>query len=613
MNFKDLRDFLDYLEQRGELKRITHPIDPHYEMTEISDRTLRAKGPALLFENPLGYDFPVLTNLFGTPERVAMGMGRQQVQELRDVGQWLAYLKEPEPPRGLKELIEKLPVFKQVLNMPVKRLRRAPCQEIVWQGDTVDLDKIPVMSCWPDDVAPLLTWGLTITRGPHKKRQNLGIYRQQKIARNKVIMRWLAHRGGALDLRDWMEKHPGEPFPVSVAFGADPATILGAVTPVPDTLSEYAFAGLLRGSRTEVVKSISNDLEVPASAEIVLEGYIDPNEFADEGPYGDHTGYYNEVERHHVFTVTHVTMRNKPIYHSTYTGRPPDEPAVLGVALNEVFVPILQKQFPEIADFYLPPEGCSYRMAIVTLKKQYPGHAKRVMLGVWSFLRQFMYTKFVIVCDEQVNARDWPQVIAAMVNHMSPLRDTLFIEHTPIDSLDFASPVVGLGSKIGLDATVKWPAELVLSNYDQSDKTTELSLEALKACLSDEADVLDVALPEAANGKLVLLLINKQEAGQAQQLLQRVVDKLNGDSPLKFVILCDDDVNIHDWNDVIWAMTTRMDPARDSLRIVGQDLICFDATNKLPDEVEREWGTPIRKDPKLVAKIDSLWDELGIV
>ncbi|HDI3181628.1 4-hydroxy-3-polyprenylbenzoate decarboxylase [Vibrio cholerae] len=613
MNFKDLRDFLDYLEQRGELKRITHPIDPHYEMTEISDRTLRAKGPALLFENPLGYDFPVLTNLFGTPERVAMGMGRQQVQELRDVGQWLAYLKEPEPPRGLKELIEKLPVFKQVLNMPVKRLRRAPCQEIVWQGDEVDLDKIPVMSCWPDDVAPLLTWGLTITRGPHKKRQNLGIYRQQKIARNKVIMRWLAHRGGALDLRDWMEKHPGEPFPVSVAFGADPATILGAVTPVPDTLSEYAFAGLLRGSRTEVVKSISNDLEVPASAEIVLEGYIDPNEFADEGPYGDHTGYYNEVERHHVFTVTHVTMRNKPIYHSTYTGRPPDEPAVLGVALNEVFVPILQKQFPEIADFYLPPEGCSYRMAIVTLKKQYPGHAKRVMLGVWSFLRQFMYTKFVIVCDEQVNARDWPQVIAAMVNHMSPLRDTLFIEHTPIDSLDFASPVVGLGSKIGLDATVKWPAELVLSNSDQSDKTTELSLEALKACLSDEAEVLDVALPEAANGKLVLLLINKQEAGQAQQLLQRVVDKLNGDSPLKFVILCDDDVNIHDWNDVIWAMTTRMDPARDSLRIVGQDLICFDATNKLPDEVEREWGTPIRKDPKLVAKIDSLWDELDIV
>ncbi|ENM5770247.1 4-hydroxy-3-polyprenylbenzoate decarboxylase [Vibrio mimicus] len=613
MNFKDLREFLDYLEQRGELKRITHPVDPHYEMTEISDRTLRAKGPALLFENPLGHEFPVLTNLFGTPERVAMGMGRQHVKELRDVGQWLAYLKEPEPPRGLKELIEKLPIFKQVLNMPVKRLRRAPCQEIVWQDDEVDLDKIPVMSCWPEDVAPLLTWGLTITRGPHKKRQNLGIYRQQKIARNKVIMRWLAHRGGALDLRDWMEKHPGEPFPVSVAFGADPATILGAVTPVPDTLSEYAFAGLLRGSRTEVVKSISNDLEVPASAEIVLEGYIDPNEFADEGPYGDHTGYYNEVERHHVFTITHVTMRNKPIYHSTYTGRPPDEPAVLGVALNEVFVPILQKQFPEIADFYLPPEGCSYRMAIVTLKKQYPGHAKRVMLGVWSFLRQFMYTKFVIVCDEQVNARDWPQVIEAMVNNMSPQRDTLFIEYTPIDSLDFASPVVGLGSKIGLDATRKWEAELSISATTNNKEQASLSLDTIKASLAGEPEIIDVALPESAHGQLVLLLINKQEAGQGQKILERVIDCLSAYHPPKFVILCDDDVNIHDWNDVIWAMTTRMDPARDSLRIANRDLLCFDATNKLPNEVQREWGTPIRKDPTLVAKIDSLWDKLGIV
>ncbi|ENM5898533.1 4-hydroxy-3-polyprenylbenzoate decarboxylase [Vibrio mimicus] len=613
MNFKDLREFLDYLEQRGELKRITHPVDPYYEMTEISDRTLRAKGPALLFENPLGHEFPVLTNLFGTPERVAMGMGRQHVKELRDVGQWLAYLKEPEPPRGLKELIEKLPIFKQVLNMPVKRLRRAPCQEIVWQGDEVDLDKIPVMSCWPEDIAPLLTWGLTITRGPHKKRQNLGIYRQQKIARNKVIMRWLAHRGGALDLRDWMDTHPGESFPVSVAFGADPATILGAVTPVPDTLSEYAFAGLLRGSRTEVVKSISNDLEVPASAEIVLEGYIDPNEFADEGPYGDHTGYYNEVERHHVFTVTHVTMRNKPIYHSTYTGRPPDEPAVLGVALNEVFVPILQKQFPEIADFYLPPEGCSYRMAIVTLKKQYPGHAKRVMLGVWSFLRQFMYTKFVIVCDEQVNARDWPQVIEAMVSNMSPQRDTLFIEHTPIDSLDFASPVVGLGSKIGLDATRKWEAELSISATTNNKEPASLSLDTIKASLAGEPEIIDVALPESAHGQLVLLLINKQEAGQGQKILERVIDCLSAYHPPKFVILCDDDVNIHDWNDVIWAMTTRMDPARDSLHIANRDLLCFDATNKLPNEVEREWGTPIRKDPTLVAKIDTLWNKLGIV
>ncbi|GAB6264434.1 4-hydroxy-3-polyprenylbenzoate decarboxylase [Photobacterium sp. R1] len=459
MKFNDLRDFIAYLEERGQLKRIKQPIDPRYEMTEICDRTLRAGGPALLFENPAGYDMPVLANLFGTAERVAMGMGREDVLELREVGKLLAYLKEPEPPKGFRDAIDKLPVFKQVLNMPAKRLSKAPCQQIVWQGDEVDLDKIPVMSCWPGDVAPLMTWGLTITRGPEKKRQNLGIYRQQKLSKNKVIMRWLAHRGGALDLREFMQAHPGEKFPVSVAFGADPATILGAVTPVPDTLSEYAFAGLLRGSKTEVVKSISNDLDVPASAEIVLEGYIDPNEYADEGPYGDHTGYYNEVERHHVFTVTHVTMRKDPIYHSTYTGRPPDEPAVLGVALNEVFVPILQKQFPEIVDFYLPPEGCSYRMAVVTMKKQYPGHAKRVMMGVWSFLRQFMYTKFVIVCDDDVNARDWNDVIWAITTRMDPARDTVMIENTPIDSLDFASPVVGLGSKMGLDATNKWEGE----------------------------------------------------------------------------------------------------------------------------------------------------------
>ncbi|MBL4831351.1 MAG: 4-hydroxy-3-polyprenylbenzoate decarboxylase [Aliivibrio sp.] len=459
MKFNDLRDFIDHLESIGQLKRITHPIDPHYEMTEISDRTLRAAGPALLFENPIGYDMPVLTNLFGTAERVAIGMGRKEVAELREVGKLLAYLKEPEPPKGFKDALDKLPVFKQVLNMPTKKLRKARCQEIVWQGDDVDLDKIPVMSCWAEDVAPLLTWGLTITRGPNKSRQNLGIYRQQKISKNKIIMRWLAHRGGALDMREWMETNPGKPFPVSVAFGADPATILAAVTPVPDTLSEYAFAGLLRGSKTEVVQSISNDLEVPASAEIVLEGYIDPQEFADEGPYGDHTGYYNEAEKHHVFTITHITMRKNPIYHSTYTGRPPDEPAVLGVALNEVFVPILQKQFPEIVDFYLPPEGCSYRMAIVTMKKQYPGHAKRVMMGVWSFLRQFMYTKFVIVCDEDVNARDWNDVIWAITTRMDPARDTVLIENTPIDSLDFASPIVGLGSKMGLDATNKWEGE----------------------------------------------------------------------------------------------------------------------------------------------------------
>ena len=459
MKYKDLRDFIRQLEAKGELVRITQPIDTDLEMTEIADRTLRAGGPALLFENPKNHDMPVLANLFGTPERVAMGMGQESVEALREVGKLLAYLKEPEPPKGLKDLWEKLPVFKQVLNMPAKVLKKAPCQEVVLTGDDVDLSKIPVQRCWPGDAAPLVTWGLSVTKGPHKKRQNLGIYRQQVIGKNKLIMRWLSHRGGALDFREWCQTHPGEPYPVSVALGADPATILGAVTPVPDTLSEYAFAGLLRGDKTEVVKSISNDLQVPASAEIVLEGYIAQDETAPEGPYGDHTGYYNEVDDFPVFTVTHITHRKDPIYHSTYTGRPPDEPAILGVALNEVFVPILQKQFPEIVDFYLPPEGCSYRMAVVTMKKQYPGHAKRVMMGVWSFLRQFMYTKFVIVCDDGVNARDWNDVIWAITTRMDPARDTVMIENTPIDYLDFASPVSGLGSKMGMDATNKMPGE----------------------------------------------------------------------------------------------------------------------------------------------------------
>ena len=459
MKYKDLRDFISQLEKRGELKRISQQVDPYLEMTEICDRTLRAQGPALLFENPKGYSVPVLANLFGTPQRVAMGMGKDSVEALREVGKLLAFLKEPEPPKGFKDAWEKLPIFKQVMNMSPNVVKKAPCQKHIIEGDDIDLDKLPIQTCWPGDAGPLITWALVITKGPNKDRQNLGIYRQQVIGKNKVIMRWLAHRGGALDYREWCEKHPGEPFPVAVALGADPATILGAVTPIPDNLSEYAFAGLLRGDKTDVVKCIGSDLQVPASAEYVLEGVIHPGEEADEGPFGDHTGYYNEVDRFPVFTIERITHRDDPIYHSTYTGRPPDEPAVLGVALNEVFVPILQKQFPEIVDFYLPPEGCSYRMAVVSMKKQYPGHAKRVMLGVWSFLRQFMYTKFVIVTDDDVNVRDWNDVIWAMTTRMDPARDTTIIDNTPIDYLDFASPVSGLGSKIGFDATNKWPGE----------------------------------------------------------------------------------------------------------------------------------------------------------
>nr|WP_198981158.1 4-hydroxy-3-polyprenylbenzoate decarboxylase [Herbaspirillum sp. ASV7] len=466
MKYTDLRDFISKLQQNGELKRVSHPVSSHLEMTEICDRTLRAEGPALLFEQVDQKNIPVLANLFGTPHRVALGMGAQDISELRRIGHLLARLKEPEPPKGIKDVMDLGSLVKSLWDMAPKERSSAPCQDVVWEGKEVDLARLPIQHCWPGDVAPLITWGLVITKGPHKKRQNLGIYRQQVLGPNKVIMRWLAHRGGALDFREHCIANPGKPYPVAVALGADPATILGAVTPVPDSLSEYQFAGLLRGSRTELVKAMGSELRVPASAEIVLEGHIYPDEnhpsgyeHALEGPYGDHTGYYNEQDWFPVFTIDRITMRRDAIYHSTYTGKPPDEPAVLGVALNEVFVPLLQKQFAEITDFYLPPEGCSYRMAVVQMKKSYAGHAKRVMFGVWSFLRQFMYTKFIVVVDEDVDIRDWKEVIWAITTRVDPVRDTVMVDSTPIDYLDFASPISGLGSKMGIDATNKWPGE----------------------------------------------------------------------------------------------------------------------------------------------------------
>jgi 4-hydroxy-3-polyprenylbenzoate decarboxylase len=466
MKYSDLRDFIAQLQSIGELKPILHPVSPHLEMTEVCDRTLRAAGPALLFQNPVGHTIPVLGNLFGTPRRVALGMGADNVSDLRQIGHLLARLKEPEPPKGYRDLLGLGSLVKAVWDMSPKEVRGAPCHDIVWEGDDVDLGRLPIQHCWPGDIAALITWGLVITKGPNKKRQNLGIYRQQVLGRNKVIMRWLAHRGGALDFREHAIQSKGQPYPIAVALGADPATILGAVTPVPDSLSEYQFAGLLRGSRTELVKAIGSELRVPASSEIVLEGHIYPDanhptgyEHALEGPFGDHTGYYNEQDSFPVFTIDRITMRRNPIYHSTYTGKPPDEPAVLGLALNEVFVPLLQKQFSEITDFYLPAEACSYRMAIVQIKKSYAGHAKRVMFGVWSFLRQFMYTKFIVVVDEDVNIRDWKEVIWAITTRVDPIRDTTLVDNTPIDYLDFASPVSGLGSKMGIDATNKWPGE----------------------------------------------------------------------------------------------------------------------------------------------------------
>ena len=492
MKYGDLRDFLAALRQRGDLLEVKEPVSTHLEMTWLSDRTLRAGGSALFFSNAVHGNvksrIPVVTNLFGTPGRVALGMGADDVAALRDIGELLARLKEPEPPRGLQDAGHLLQMAKTLWDMKPALVRRPACQEVIIPANEIDLGQLPVQHCWPGDVAPLITWGLVVTRGPQgvsrpRRRQNLGIYRQQVIGPRQTIMRWLAHRGGALDFREFSHANSGKPFPVVVALGADPATILGAVTPVPDSLSEYQFAGLLRGGRTELADSAVGEgglmLQVPARAEIVLEGHIPPAApgfegvsahgiplkekggylHALEGPYGDHTGYYNEQDWFPVFEVSRMTTRRDPIYHSTYTGKPPDEPAVLGVALNEVFVPILRKQFAEIVDFYLPPEGCSYRMAIISIRKAYPGHAKRLMFGLWSFLRQFMYTKFIVVFDDDIDIRSWQEVVWAITTRMDPVRDTTLVEHTPIDYLDFASPVSGLGGKMGLDATHKWPGE----------------------------------------------------------------------------------------------------------------------------------------------------------
>jgi 4-hydroxy-3-polyprenylbenzoate decarboxylase len=466
MAYRDLRDFIAQLEQAGDLRRIKQAVSPHLEMTAVADRVLRAGGPALLFENPTGHRMPVLANLFGTPKRVALAMGVQDLRAVRAFGELLAKLKEPAPPQGLKDMMGLGDMLRQLWHMAPREVGNAECQQVVLEGADVDLGRLPIQHCWPGDVAPLITWGLVITRGPHKSRQNLGIYRQQVLDHNRVIMRWLPHRGGALDFRDHAIANPGQPYPVAVALGADPATLLGAVTPVPDSLSEYQFAGLLRGGRTDVAAALGLPLQVPATAEIVLEGHIRPDaahpsgyEHAMEGPYGDHTGYYNEQAEFPVLTIDRITMKREPIYHSTYTGKPMDEPAVLGLAMNELFIPLLQRQFPEITDFYLPPEACSYRMAVVQIRKAYPGHARRIMMGVWSHLRQFMYTKFIVVVDDDIDVRDWREVMWALSTRMDPARDTVVIEHTPMDYLDFASPVAGLGSKMGLDATNKWPGE----------------------------------------------------------------------------------------------------------------------------------------------------------
>jgi 4-hydroxy-3-polyprenylbenzoate decarboxylase len=458
--YHDQREFLTALEQSGDLKHIHQEISPQLEITEVCHRTLKRDGPALLFETTGNGMMPVLGNLFGSTSRVAQAIGLDDIQDLRKIGQQLALLKTPTLPTSLGDTIDKLPQLRSLTHVNPKLITDPPCQQVVIEGDDVDLAKLPIQTCWPEDAGPLITFGLVVTRGPAKARQNIGIYRQQVIARNQVIMRWLHHRGGAIDFREWKQAHPGERFPLAVAIGADPATTLAAVTPVPDAISEFQFAGLLRGARSQVARCLTHDLQVPATAEIILEGYVEPELEMDEGPFGDHTGYYNSVEKFPVFTIERITHRQNPVYQATYMGKPPeDEPSILAAALNEMFIPLLQEQFPEIIDFYLPPEGCSYRLAVVSIKKAYPGHARRIMFGIWSWLRQFTYTKFIIITDDDIDVRNWSEVIWAITTRMDPVRDTLLVENTPVDYLDFASPVSGLGSKIGFDATNKWPGE----------------------------------------------------------------------------------------------------------------------------------------------------------
>jgi len=464
MIFKNLPEFLSYLEKNNHLKRIKHEVKTHLEITEISRRFLSENGPALLFENVIKEDgtkseYPVLTNLYASQERIALGLGLKSSSELREFGKLLAFLKNPEPPSSLKETIAMLPLAKRVLSMSPKTKSKGASQEIVIKDP--DLTKLPIQTCWPGDVSPLITWPLIVTKGTGLEKTdnyNLGIYRMQVIGKNRLLMRWLKMRGGSAHHSKWKERGITS-MPAAAVIGANPAITLAGVMPIPNTISEYSFAGLLQGKSVELVNCKTIDLKVPAEAEFILEGEVSLEEYLPEGPFGDHTGYYNDVEEFPVFTVKAITMRKNPIYLSTYTGKPPDEPSILGEALNEIFIPLLQQQFPEIIDFWLPPEGCSYRVAVVSIKKSYPGHARRVMMGIWSFLQQFMYTKFIIVVDQDINIRSWPEVIWAISTRVDPGRDSMFVENSPIDYLDFASPVSGLGSKIGIDATNKLPTE----------------------------------------------------------------------------------------------------------------------------------------------------------
>ncbi|MEO5365002.1 MAG: UbiD family decarboxylase [Magnetococcus sp. WYHC-3] len=604
--FADLRAFIDYLESQGELVRVRHPVSPHLEMTEICTRLLAERGPAVLFEQVVGHDMPVLTNLFGTQERVGMAIG-QSLEELERLGELLADLRCPEPPArgGLLGAFRMAPKMARIRHMPMRLVRSGPCQEVVMDGTEVNLKRLPLQTCWPEDAGALITWPLVITRALEGGPVNIGVYRMQVIGRNKLIMRWLRHRGGAKHLAS----HGGRRMPVAVAIGCDPGTILAAVTPVPDALSEYAFAGLLREERVAVVRGQTVDLPIPATAEIVLEGEVDPNEKADEGPFGDHTGYYNEVERFAVFTVRRITMRRQPIYLTTFTGRPPDEPSVLALALNRVFTPLLKRQFPEITDFHLPAETCSYRLAVVALRKDYPGHAFRAMAGVWGFLRQFLYTKIIIVVDQSVNIRDWDEVMQAVALNVDANRDFQILKNTPIDYLDFAAPVSGLGSKLGIDATTKMEVEQQVVPVRTHIPTVQ-SWDWPRVMRRMVSFLNAVHL--MPGGVCAVLQVDKREPSEGRKAAEAIWRMVPPGAGADQVWVVDLDVDPRDWTDILWAAVTRVDPARDILIDERGGRFAVDATHKLPGETSRVWGRPLIMDPKVVQRVSDYWEQLGI-
>ncbi|ABK42769.1 3-octaprenyl-4hydroxybenzoate decarboxylase [Magnetococcus marinus MC-1] len=604
-HFKDLSSFCDFLESQGELVRIREEVDPHLEMTEISTRLLAEQGPAVLYERVSGYAMPVLNNLFGTERRVGLAIGAD-LHQLEELGELLAYLRQPDPPTGgVGGLLGTARKLSSVRHMPTRSKKSAPWQQVVYQGAAVDLTRLPIQGCWPGDVAPLITWPVVITRGADQGAVNLGIYRMQLLGKNRLIMRWLKHRGGAQHSRSYRK-----PMPVAVAIGCDPGTILAAVTPVPDTLSEYAFAGLLMEQSVTVVTGQESGLPIPYSAEIVLEGTVDLNDLADEGPYGDHTGYYNEVERFPVFTVQRISMRRNAIYLSTHTGRPPDEPSVLALALNRVFVPLLKKQFPEISAFHLPAEACSYRVAVIAINKQYAGHAFRMMAGVWGFLRQFLYTKYLIVVDSSVDCHNWDAVMAAVGRHVDARRDLQQLTNTPIDYLDFASPVAGLGGKLGLDATRKSGAELQVVPHPAVWPEAEALQQWAEAAQQRHAgEIVQIHLRAAC--AMAVVSMHKTAAGQSGTLAKQLLAAWHPGAPRQ-IWLMDEDVDVTLWDDLWWVVSTRSDAGRDLYRDEIHGGFVMDATHKWPGETQREWGRVLRMDQPTIDRVSEKWPRLGL-